>query len=439
MIEHIAALSRACATGPIFVGDPDDIVRRAVRPRPAADPGLDRGSTTTSPATSPASTRARCADREALRAELGYGPDERVCVVTVGGSGVGGHLLRRVVDAYPRRPRARCPGCAWSWSPARGSTRRDPAPRDGPRGPRVRAATCYRHLAACDLAVVQGGLTTLHGAHRRRRAVPLRPAATPLRAELPCRAPAGAVRRRAAAGLRDPHPGLLAEAIAAEIGREVSYRPVATDGAARGRGHAGRAAAEPSSGGSLTAQHGQSRDPTSNVGLQAIQYGVEGRRPAVLRRDPRRVDRDPVGPLLDVGLGAERRGFRMPRTFIRRPVGQGVAERRRRHSRFFSASSSRVASTYPASAAPKHGNPARIGCRVIASGAQIGTQRRHLQPVGRAVHDQGVVGDGDRPVARGRSGRGSPCRCGPGVRRSRCCAAARAPTCRGSAPWPWSA
>ena len=41
------------------------------------------------------------ADRAALRAELGYLPDERVCLVTVGGSGVGGHLLRRVAEAFP--------------------------------------------------------------------------------------------------------------------------------------------------------------------------------------------------------------------------------------------------------------------------------------------------------------------------------------------------
>jgi hypothetical protein len=40
-------------------------------------------------------------DREARRAELGYRPGERVCVVTVGGSGVGGHLLRRVASAFP--------------------------------------------------------------------------------------------------------------------------------------------------------------------------------------------------------------------------------------------------------------------------------------------------------------------------------------------------
>jgi hypothetical protein len=41
------------------------------------------------------------ADRDQLRAELGYAPEEQVCGVTVGGSGVGGDLLRRLIDAYP--------------------------------------------------------------------------------------------------------------------------------------------------------------------------------------------------------------------------------------------------------------------------------------------------------------------------------------------------
>ena len=41
------------------------------------------------------------ADREALRRRLGYRPDERICLVSVGGSGVGLPLLRRVADAVP--------------------------------------------------------------------------------------------------------------------------------------------------------------------------------------------------------------------------------------------------------------------------------------------------------------------------------------------------
>ena len=45
------------------------------------------------------------ADRQALRQELGYRDDEQVCIVTVGGSGVGGHLLRRVIEAFPEAKR----------------------------------------------------------------------------------------------------------------------------------------------------------------------------------------------------------------------------------------------------------------------------------------------------------------------------------------------
>ena len=41
------------------------------------------------------------ADREAIRAELGYRADEKVCVVTVGSSGVGTDLLRQVMAAFP--------------------------------------------------------------------------------------------------------------------------------------------------------------------------------------------------------------------------------------------------------------------------------------------------------------------------------------------------
>ena len=47
------------------------------------------------------------ADTAAIRAELGYQPDEKVCLVTVGGSGVGADLLRRAVAALSGREAAR--------------------------------------------------------------------------------------------------------------------------------------------------------------------------------------------------------------------------------------------------------------------------------------------------------------------------------------------
>ncbi len=98
------------------------------------------------------------ADREALRAELGYRPDERVCVVTVGGSGVGSHLLRLVTDAFPVAEKL-IPGLRMI---AVAGPRLDPAAFAVPDGVELRGYVpdLDRHLAACDLAVVQGGLTT---------------------------------------------------------------------------------------------------------------------------------------------------------------------------------------------------------------------------------------------------------------------------------------
>jgi len=54
--------------------------------------------------------------RDALRHSLGYRPDEKICIVTVGGSGVGTHLIARILQAWPLA-RARLPSCAWCWLP----------------------------------------------------------------------------------------------------------------------------------------------------------------------------------------------------------------------------------------------------------------------------------------------------------------------------------
>src|SRR5207244_1556339 len=98
------------------------------------------------------------ADRDAIRAELGYLPDDKVCIVTVGGSGVGASLLRRVMESYPDAARA-VPGLRMVLI---AGPRIDPASLSTPPGVEVRAYVhdLYRHLAVCDLAVVQGGLTT---------------------------------------------------------------------------------------------------------------------------------------------------------------------------------------------------------------------------------------------------------------------------------------
>ena len=76
MIEHIARYPRVRDRA-IFVGDPDDIVPGPLRPRPAEDPRLDRAALQLRRLRHRRSIRPAVADRDALRAELGYGADER--------------------------------------------------------------------------------------------------------------------------------------------------------------------------------------------------------------------------------------------------------------------------------------------------------------------------------------------------------------------------
>ncbi len=105
------------------------------------------------------------ADRAALRHELGYRDDVQVCIVTVGGSGVGGHLLRRVIEAFPKaKERVPAPRMVVVAGP-----RIDPAtlPQyDGPRSARLRAPAvpASRRLRPCSRA---RRADDVHGADRQ--------------------------------------------------------------------------------------------------------------------------------------------------------------------------------------------------------------------------------------------------------------------------------
>ncbi len=97
-------------------------------------------------------------ERAALRRAFGYGDDERVCIVTVGGSGVGAPLIRRILDAWPMAKEA-IPDLRMIVVTG---PRLDPATLGAAPGVEFRAFVpdLDRHLACCDLALVQGGLTT---------------------------------------------------------------------------------------------------------------------------------------------------------------------------------------------------------------------------------------------------------------------------------------
>jgi pimeloyl-ACP methyl ester carboxylesterase/predicted glycosyltransferase len=229
MIEHIARYPRVRDRA-IFVGDLDDVVPDSFgadlpRIRDWTEQHYEFAGYVTG------FDPAEFADRERIRAELGFAPGEQVCVVTVGGSGVGADLLRRVIDAFPEAKR-RVPELRMI---VVAGPRIDPRSLPTHDGLEVRRYVhdLYRVLAACDLAVVQGGLTTsmeLTANGRPFLYFPLRHHFEQnfhVRHRLE-RYGAGRAMDFAADG-----PDEIAAAIAAEIGREVDYLPVDPGGAAR--------------------------------------------------------------------------------------------------------------------------------------------------------------------------------------------------------------
>jgi len=229
MIEHVERFPRLRDRA-IFVGEPDDVVPDAFGPglpsiRQWTEAHYDFSGYVTG------FDPAALGDRAELRHELGYRDDERVCLVTVGGSGVGIHLLRRVVDAWPAAKR-RVPDLRMIVVTG---PRIDPQSIPARDGLEIHGFVdgLYRHLAACDLAIVQGGLTTTMELAANRRPFVY----VPLRRHFEQNRHVRHRLERYGAGrcvdYGDVDPDALAAVIEEEIGREVAYRPVETDGAAR--------------------------------------------------------------------------------------------------------------------------------------------------------------------------------------------------------------
>ena len=230
MIEQVERFPRVRDRA-IFVGEPDDIVPDDFGPGlPNIRDWTERHYAFSGYVTGfdPIPLIER---RDALRRELGYRPDERVVIVTVGGSGVGESLLRRVIDAYSDAAR-RVNGLRMI---AVAGPRIDPAGLRAPDGVEVRAFVpeLYKHLAACDLAVVQGGLTTTMELAASRRPFLYFPLRNHFEQNRHVR---HRLDRYGAGRFMDygvSSPEVIAEAIATEIDRPVDWQPVESDGAAR--------------------------------------------------------------------------------------------------------------------------------------------------------------------------------------------------------------
>ena len=230
MIEHIARYPRIRDRA-VFVGDPDDIVPDTFGPGlPAIRDWTDEhfGFSGYVTGFDAAGLRGR---RDELRAAFGYRPGERIVIVTVGGSGVGDALLRRVVAAYPAAAR-RIGGLRMI---AVTGPRIDPASIAAPPGVDVRGYVpdLIEHLAACDLAVVQGGLTTTMELAALGRPFLYFPLANHFEQVRHVRHRLERHRAGRCLEYASADPDAIAAAMAEEIERPVESVAVAEDGAAR--------------------------------------------------------------------------------------------------------------------------------------------------------------------------------------------------------------
>ena len=218
----------------IFVGDPDDIVPDTFGPGlPPIREWTEQHYSFSGQITGfePLAPR----DRAALRAELGYEPAERVCLVSVGGSGVGTDLLQRVIASFPAA-RTLIPGLRMVVVAGPRIDIETLAPCADGLEVRAHVPDLHRHLAACDVAVVQGGLTTTMELTAAQRPFIYFPLARHFEQNLHVHhrlARHGAGRRMEFAA---SPPEAIAAAIAEEMGRTVDYLPVPGDGAARAAG-----------------------------------------------------------------------------------------------------------------------------------------------------------------------------------------------------------
>ncbi len=230
MIEHIARFPRVRDRA-IYVGDPDDLVTYPLGPglptirewteQHFSFPGYISG------------TRAYDEqEKRELRERFGYRDDQVTCIVTAGGTAVGTVLLNRVLEAFPyaakQLPELRLVVVA---------------------GPRVdqtalkvpeRDVTVVgflpdldQHLAACDIAVVQGGLTTCMELTANRRPFLYFPLAHHFEQQRHVAHRLDRYRAGRRLQLAEVGPEDIADALLEELRAPVDYLPVSTDGAAR--------------------------------------------------------------------------------------------------------------------------------------------------------------------------------------------------------------
>ncbi|WP_426244495.1 alpha/beta fold hydrolase [Nocardioides sp. LHG3406-4] len=228
MVEHVARLP-SLRDRAIFVGDPDDVVDLPLGPdlpgvREWTEAHFDFAGYVMGARPDPA-------ERGALRRRLGYADRDVVCVVSVGGSSVGRPLLRKIVSAYPEASR-RIPGLRMVVVTG---PRIDPSSLMAPEGVELHGflPDADLHHAACDVAVVQGGLSTTMELTASGRPFLYFPLGHHFEQQVHVRHRLERHRAGRCLSYLDVDPAGIADALVEEVGRPTSYVEVPPGGAHR--------------------------------------------------------------------------------------------------------------------------------------------------------------------------------------------------------------
>ncbi len=171
------------------------------------------------------------ADRQALRKQLGFTPEDKILLVAVGGTAVGRPLIEKCLEAQPAL-KEKVPAIR---TIVLCGPRIDPVSFGPIEDVEFQAfiPDPIRHYAACDLAVIQGGLSTAMELTALGRPFLY----FPLKDHFEQQEYVDSRLKWYRAGMRmdfdSTNPSRLVQAIAANIGASVDYRPVNRNGAKR--------------------------------------------------------------------------------------------------------------------------------------------------------------------------------------------------------------
>jgi pimeloyl-ACP methyl ester carboxylesterase/predicted glycosyltransferase len=228
-IEHVARFPYM-RDAAIFVGNPEDVTEQHF------GPGLPRIREWTdhnfsySGYTLPFDPGA-FTDTERMRARLGYRNDEKIAIAAVGGTGVGRALLDKIARAFPhmrrQEPRLRMVLVV--------GPRLDPNSFPQVAGLEIRpyVHNLFEHLSCCDVALVQGGLSTCMELVAMRRPYLSFPLKHHFEQNVHVRRRLANYGADRAMVYDDVTPESLAVAALSAMHSPVTYKPVETNGAAR--------------------------------------------------------------------------------------------------------------------------------------------------------------------------------------------------------------